>query len=157
LLAAGNRYRRLRCLLGDHRPEVQLGGLSQGASLVTILSGHRNDQIEPVEHDFGPAHADVVDPLLDDLPSLVEGLRRGRATVQGPSGESHPGATLEVDAQLRGGAPAPGEEDQRVQDGNDSSEDRQVAPGAEAPGWWCHGGWFSSFTAHKRRALAPAR
>jgi hypothetical protein len=139
-----DRRRHSGWLLLDHRPEVQPGGLPESASLIAVLPRYRNDQVGPVEHDLGAAHADTVDPLLDDLSSLVEGLPCRWSTIDRPRGQRHSGAALQVDTQLWGCTPTTGEVDQRVEDGNYPSEDRQIAPRAEAPGRWCHGGWFSS-------------
>jgi hypothetical protein len=85
--------------------------LPEGPGLVTVFTGNRNDQIVPVEYDLGSEHSDAVDPLLDDLTSLVERLLRRWPTVQRSSGQSDPSATLQVDTQLRGGLPAAGEKD----------------------------------------------
>jgi hypothetical protein len=92
--------------------------------LVTVLTGHCDDQVNAIEHDFSTADADPVDPLLDDLPCLIEGLMGGWPAIDSPGGEGHPSSALQVDTQLRGGLPATGEKDQCVQQGNDPSEDR---------------------------------
>jgi hypothetical protein len=124
--------------------------------LVTVLPRHRDDQIHAIEHDLGSADADTVDPLLDDLPCLIKGLAGRWPAVDGPGSEGYPSTALQVDAQLRAGLPTTGEEDQRVQQDDDPSEDRQITPGAKAPSRWCHGGWFSSFDNAALRTAAGA-
>jgi hypothetical protein len=42
--------------------------------LVTVLTGHRDDQIDAVKHDLSTADANTVDALFNDLPSLIERL-----------------------------------------------------------------------------------
>jgi hypothetical protein len=74
LLTTWNRRGHCGWLLLDHRPEIQPGGLPESASLIAVLPRHRNDQVGPVEHHLSAAHANTVDPLLDDLSRLVEGL-----------------------------------------------------------------------------------
>jgi hypothetical protein len=66
--------------------------------LVAVLTRHRDDQVVSIQDDLCPAYPNAVDPLFDDLPSLVEGVPGWWPTVNGPGGEGHPGAALQVDA-----------------------------------------------------------
>jgi hypothetical protein len=61
----------------EHRPDVQPCGLTQGASLVAVVSGHRDDQVVAVDEDFGTRDTQAVDPSADDLLRLDSASRVG--------------------------------------------------------------------------------
>jgi hypothetical protein len=66
--------------------------------LIAVFTRDRDDQVVAVQDDLCPAHPDAVDPLLDDLTSLIQRFPRRRLAVHGAGSEGHPGAALKVDA-----------------------------------------------------------
>jgi hypothetical protein len=115
--------------LTDHRPDEQPSGLAEVTGLGAVVARHRDDEVVPVDDDLGSRHAESVHTRADDLLGLIECLTGGLGAVGGAGGQGDPGAALQVDAQLRFGLLASGQEDQQVNADQHDQKQRQVAVG----------------------------
>ena len=83
----------------SHRTEEQLRGLADGLRLGGIFSRNGNDQGVTVDDNFGTRNTHAVDTLFQNVACLLELVLGGFLALRR---QRYAGATLQVDAELRG-------------------------------------------------------
>ncbi len=137
----------------DDRPDVQPCRLPQVAGLAAVVARHGDHQVVAVDHHLGPGHTEPVDARGDDLLGLVQRVGGRPRSVGRTRGQGHPGAALQVDAQLRLGLLVAGQEDQQVHADQQREEKCQVAGRVHRRRRRCHVSLISS----KVGSSAPQR